>query len=464
LRETDAVLRQWIRDNGQAGTCAFCGRRRVACSFPKLARKVDEAIREFYRPAQETAHVVEESDNLEYWADGTPADEIIQEIAGVEPDLADALDAFLHRMEQHDVRDGGDAYYDGTPLEHIEAYPGQFMEVWRCFEERLKHEVRFFDEEGKRRLDDLFGGLPSMAGGKTIVTIEPAGEFSMIFRARIIEGSNLELFLKEPAQQIGPPPPLLARAGRMNPVGIPVFYGAFSQEVAVAEIRPPVGASVAVGQFKLLRTVRLLDLPALSSVYHGESTFSPEYDRLRSYVAFLERVDQLLARPVLPSDEALEYLPTQAVAAYIATVMGLDGVIYRSTQIADRDPFKPVERKLCNIALFGAAARVEGTSGESKHSGEPVRSIAVSRIFVPGLGEVPTLESIPGEVAPPQGNQASVAEEAVPDFAAEPATLRIEPEPKLLKIRSVAVETWPFRAYIFDGSVVVDNLFDDDDY
>jgi RES domain-containing protein/HEPN superfamily RES-like protein len=457
-------LHQWIRDNGHAATCAFCGKRRLACPFPKLAIKIDEAIREFYRPAEETAHVVEESDNPKYWADGTPANEIIQEIAGVEPDLAAALDSYLSQMEQRDVRDGGDAYYGDTPLEHIDAYPDQFMEVWRCFEERLKHEVRFFDEEGKRLLDELFGGLPSMAGGKTIVTIEPAGEFSTIYRARIVEGSKIELFLKEPAQQIGPPPPLLARAGRMNPVGIPIFYGAFSEKVAVAEVRPPVGASVAVGEFRLLRPVRLLDLPALSSVYHNESIFSPDYDRLRNYVAFLGRVDRLLARPVLPSDEALEYLPTQAVAAYITSVMGLDGVIYRSTQIgADRDPFKPVERKLCNIALFGPAARVEGTSGRSKESGEPVRTMTAPPIFVPGLGEGPAFEPILGEMLPPQTHKEPVAEEAVPDSVIEPVTLRIEPEPRLLKIRSVAVETYPFRAYIFDGSLVIDD-FDDDDY
>jgi hypothetical protein len=73
------------------------------------------------RDSPRWAHVVEESDNLKYWADGTPATEIIQEIAGVDPDLADALDAYLSHMEQHDIRDGGDAYYDDTPLEHISA-------------------------------------------------------------------------------------------------------------------------------------------------------------------------------------------------------------------------------------------------------------------------------------------------------------------------------------------------------
>src|SRR5262249_18019491 len=148
-------------------------------------------------------------------------------------------------------------------------------------------------------------------------------------------------FLREPELHLGPPPAVKARAGRMNPVGITVFYGAFSEEVAISEVRPPVGAVVAVGKFSLSRAVRLLDLTALSLVYHNESIFSTEYDRLRNYIAFLEKIELRLARPVLPSDEALEYLPTQAFAAYVANVIGLDGVIYRSTQsAAGSDPFK----------------------------------------------------------------------------------------------------------------------------
>jgi hypothetical protein len=461
---SDIVLRGWIRDIGQVGRCTFCDRRRLTCALPTLALKVDNAVREFFKPAEETAHVVEESDNLKYCADGTPADEIIQEIAGVEPDLAKDIDSYLHGLERHDVADGDDAYYGGTHLEHVDAYPDQFMQVWRCFEQRLKHEVRFFDDEGKRLLNDLFGELPSIAGGKAIITIEPTEESSAIYRARISEGSNLKLFLKEPAQQIGPPPPLLARAGRMNPVGIPVFYGAFSQEVAIAEVRPPVGAVVAVGRFKLLRSVRLLDLPALSFVYHSESIFSPEYDRLRNYIAFLGRVDRLLARPVLPSDEALEYLPTQAVAAYITGVMGLEGVIYRSTQIgAERDPFEPVERKLCNVALFGAAARVEGTTALPKNGGEPVQPIAFDSIFIPGLGGVAPPDPLPGDAAPTQKKAAPIAEQALLDSVGEKAALRIDLEPELLKIKSVAVETSPLSARIFEDSLVIDD-FEDYDY
>lgn len=40
-------------------------------------------------------------------------------------------------------QDGDEAYYDGTPLEHIHTYPDEFMDIWIRYEERLQHEVRF---------------------------------------------------------------------------------------------------------------------------------------------------------------------------------------------------------------------------------------------------------------------------------------------------------------------------------
>jgi Zn ribbon nucleic-acid-binding protein len=70
---TDGVLRQWLRKNGRVGTCSFCGKRRVACPLPTLAKTIDEKLREFYRPTEQTAHIVRDSDNIQYWADGEVA-------------------------------------------------------------------------------------------------------------------------------------------------------------------------------------------------------------------------------------------------------------------------------------------------------------------------------------------------------------------------------------------------------
>jgi len=259
---SDPVLRRWLREIGRVGRCSFCRKRRITVPLPQFAQKIDEAIRKYYCPA-------EYSDNPQYWADGRTAAEIIEDIAGVEQTVAGTVDKYLHHAESHDVQDGGDAYYRGVPLEHVPPYPGDFMETWEYFEERLKHRVRFFDDEAKRSLDEVFADVRTLADGKAIVTLEPTGEYSTFYRARILDhGTDAKGIVRDPARELGPPPPSRAAAGRMNPVGIPVFYGAFAEDVAVAEVRPPVGAVVAIGKFILLRTIQLLDVSFLPFMYH----------------------------------------------------------------------------------------------------------------------------------------------------------------------------------------------------
>jgi hypothetical protein len=476
---SDPVLRDWLREVGHAGTCDYCGKRRIACTLCKLARHIDDTLREFYRPAAETAHVVEESDNPQYWAEGQDAAEIIEEIAGVERPLADDIVDYLSDVESSEVRDGADAYYDGSPLEHIPIYPDEFMRIWFDFEIRLKHEVRFFDEDGRHSLDELFEELPTIAGGKAIVTIEPAAESSILYRARIAsDKAQAESFLRKPAQNLGPPPFHLARPSRMNPVGIPAFYGAFAEDVAIAEVRPAVGSIVAIGRFAVMRTIRLLDVSFLPFAYHQESIFSSAYDHLRNKVGFLEKFHRRISRPVLPSDEALEYLPTQAVAAYVQNVMGLDGMIYGSTQMgAEQDPTEQVERALCNVVLFGKAARVVGGYSELRMMEPPEPPI-----FFPGTGfttgdpepladpEVPPADT----PAPEQAVAQPEPEATGPILVATPVadapsttegefTLRIEPQPKLVKIAAVKVETSSIFGHLYDnGSVIIDDHDDDD--
>jgi hypothetical protein len=221
---SDVVLRDWVREQGHVGRCSFCGKWRIACQIRVVAGWIDAVMRQFYRPGEERAHFVSDSDNPQYSEDGDPATDIIQEIAGVEPEVAAAVDEYLEGAEWHHVKDGGNAYYGGVRLEHIDTYLEEFMGIWLHFEERLKHKVRFFDEEGKRLLDELFQDLPALAGGQAIVTITLGSVFSTLYRARRVDNdSDPKRLMRNPAFHLGPPPPHLARAGRMNPAGIPAF-------------------------------------------------------------------------------------------------------------------------------------------------------------------------------------------------------------------------------------------------
>ena len=448
---TDPVLRERIRDKGHGRNCTFCGKRRIAIPLPEVADLIDDALRRYYRPSEPTGHVAPDSDNIQYWEEGETAEWIIQEMAEVEQEIAQAIDRELSARDWRAVKDGDDSYYGETLLEHVEPYPGELLDMWREFEERVKQRVRFFDAEAKQLLDELIGDLPTLADGKAIVTLEP-GSVSF-FRARITESrDDIRKFIQDPARELGPPPARLARNARMNPPGIAVFYGAFSEKVAIAEIRPPVGAFVAIGTFSLLRIIKLLDLTVLRFIYHQESVFSPKYDDLRNKVAFFERLHGVISRPVLPDDELLEYLPTQAMAAYVANVMGLDGVIYTSIQTGvDSNGVEQPDRSCCNIVLLGEAARVARASspcdGTEKMAGE-------DRAAQPeNLAQVD--DSVIDLDGFWQGRDNNC--ESATDGNGE-ATLLVEAQPKVVKVCSVDVGTIQIFAHLYeDGKVIVDD-------
>jgi|SRR6185503_6802189 len=477
---TDRVLSAWVEDNGEEATCAYCLEEGVCCQIDAVAKEIDKAIRRYYKIAPEEGHVVADSDNIAYYAEGDSAEDIIHGIVDSADAAADMV-ALLSASEERDVRDGDDAFYDGTLLEHVESYPDGFLEVWESFEQRLKHEVRYFDERGRAMLGELFGDLPDFGGGQAIVTLSPEEKDLRLYRARIIvDESEREEFVRDPARHVGPPPPDLATAGRMNPAGIPAFYGAFSADVAVAEIRPPVGSLVAVGEFSLLRPLRLLDMSFLPFAYHEESMFSAKYDEARSKVRFLEVFHRRISRPILPNDETLAYLPTQAVAAYVANVMNLDGIIYSSTQVGaeDESTGDQLPRELCNVVLFGTAALVERTPAPPKPPEEDLEPawfsiigpsnaapVATGAADQPDAGTPKADEPEPEQQAKetPPAEQAAAPEPSGLSENGTAATLRIKRDPKLVRIRAVKVETSPLFAHLYeDGRVLIDD-FDRDE-
>ncbi len=275
--------------------------------------------------------------------DEDPAEDIRQVLAARHCDME------LAQMGEESPFDE-DTYYAEKDINDIE-----FQENWRYFEESLKTEARFFSATAEVTLDNVFQGIHEHKkddGEPVIVEAGPGTNLTGIYRARVFQSfPNLEKALKDPEKELGPPPPPLAVAGRMNARGISVFYGATSADLAVGEVRPPVGSRVAVARFELLRTVRLLDVAALRSVYVEGSIFDPAYMGRLELAKFLERLSDRFALPVMPDDEPLDYLPTQAIADYLAARNDppLDGILYPSVQ-GNEDA--------ANVVLFRKSARV----------------------------------------------------------------------------------------------------------
>ena len=162
-----------------------------------------------------------------------------------------------------------------------------------------------------------------------LVRILPPG--TEFFRSRPCEPGELY----QTALELGPPPADRAvQANRMNPPGIPMMYGANTEDVAVRETRCP---CVTVGQFQLERETRILDLADLPDI---PGIFAGAERRTRLGLVFMHAFAREITRPVDRTDRIhIEYIPSQVVTEFIrdAKIYGspVDGIRYPSTLDAD---------------------------------------------------------------------------------------------------------------------------------
>jgi hypothetical protein len=243
-----------------------------------------------------------------------------------------------------------DSYYEEKGVD-----VSYWQEEWQNFERSLRTEARFFSQTASH-LAPIFEGIEEMQTVDNLPLVVDAGPntaLSAFYRARVFQSdSKLEEALGRPDRHLGSPPSLHAAAGRMNARGISVFYGANSAEVALAEVRPPVGSQVAIARFEVIRPIRLLDLTAFDIVRTQGSIFDPAYAGQLERAIFLGILSRRMTRPVMPDDEIFEYIATQAVADFLATApdVKVDGIIFPSAQVAG---------EVLNVVLFHKAAKVE---------------------------------------------------------------------------------------------------------
>jgi hypothetical protein len=218
---------------------------------------------------------------------------------------------------------------------------------------------------------------------------------TILYRARIIgSGQDEGQIIDDPSGQLGPPPEVLRRQGRMNAAGILAFYGAFDPATCVAELRPPVGSRVAWAVFEVARPLVLLDLTRFQGAPKDRNLFSTYADDRMSQWLFMQQFMTEISAPILPGDEVFEYIPTQVVAEYLVrhhnfgrgkATKFIDGLVYHSAQRAGEGQ---AARDVRNVVLFGDAAMVEGANSERERplgSGKSPWSTIPKTALKPGL-------------------------------------------------------------------------------
>lgn len=196
------------------------------------------------------------------------------------------------------------------------------------FERMVRENTRYVrDSEGERFLAAVHA-----TAMKRVDSI-PAGSFvwraqlGHVLEERVQGGERFDVSVPLPADRMKP---LRDRAkeGRANPKGIPCLYAATNRETALAEVRPWIGSLISVGQFKVQRTLRVVNCTIHRKgyrVYSGEEPCSGE----REESVWCD-IDAAFARPVSVSDDLADYATTQVIAE-LFKVHGFDGVAYASS-------------------------------------------------------------------------------------------------------------------------------------
>jgi hypothetical protein len=360
----EAYLSAEVERDGKVEQCSYCGETDKAITVENLADRDESAFEDHYTRTADQPNSWQQSllsdreSNYDWDRDGVPVVEAIEGAAEVCSEVAEDVQAILNdRHDDIEAAKVGEETEFSSETCYEEKGPSTFawQEEWRAFEQSLKTEARFFSRSAAAHLTAVFGGIDALKttdGSPLVVEAGPQQTLDHLYRARVFQAQDkLEEALCRPDEHLGSPPAHLASAGRMNARGISVFYGATEAATAIAEVRPPVGSNVVTAKFSITRPLRLLDLTALEKVQDGGSIFdSTLKDRLEQ-VAFLQTLGQRMTRPVMPDDEVFEYLPTQAVADFLATEneLQLDGIIFPSIQVKDGR----------NVVLFHKEARVD---------------------------------------------------------------------------------------------------------
>lgn len=323
---SDTDLIELIETYETSGNCSYC-RQDEAFIAPlsEIAAFIRSRLESFYSLAVD--HLPYESREGGYQGRHEDTYDCLYESVGLE--LTSDGERDLRWELVNEVGDEIWCDYDWLSLDIDQS----LLSSWEHFCSVTKSQRRFFfhrfGENNERHPDErsVFEFLRETAHlieHHELVRDLPEG--TDFFRARPNSGGCWTT-----ASELGPPPAGFAlQSNRMNPPGIPMFYGASNASLALAETR---AQDVTVGTFSATRPIRVVDLAHLPPV-PGFFSEAPRAE-IKTLV-FLHLLSRRLADPVEQSNRVnVDYIPTQIITEFLRDYPfsggGVDGIQYVTT-------------------------------------------------------------------------------------------------------------------------------------
>lgn len=332
----DPLLKKRVEDLNILGECSVCRDGiRLCIDLVSLCDYIDSAFRNSFKKIDLFPFDYESPDN-EY----NPI-QVLEELTKLDSSTCiQILDILIKMYNKIDNVSGVEEFYNyDWKYELINISGLEHQYEWEYFKNIIKHKYRFYSQNMSDIINQLFDNindLDSRSDIKLIKKLRPQKN-KYLYRARRANTNDLrKIILDNPKNELGYPPEELAPEGRMSPRGIPVFYGAFEKNTCLEELKLFVGEIVIIGKFEIVDPLKILDLSAFEKANILTSYFDPDYDRKISRIEFLRKFQDEISKPVLPNDENIDYLPTQALAEFIFYHLDneIDGIQFKSSQCA----------------------------------------------------------------------------------------------------------------------------------
>lgn len=307
----DSQIRTIIDSFGQEGDCDFCGKKKTKI-YPISE---NGAVEELLNSILDIYDIEQPSIN------GKPLNVALYEDWSIFSVTSDVIQKLITSLCKTYFEQNANLLLNPViiPECYDEDYLSDFSvtrgKSWREFSETVKYQNRFYNSIFNT---DALASFLSYS-----VKLYPAD--SIMYRARI--SKDREGFK---CDEMGAPPRENRSAGRVNPEGVGVLYLSSESETALYEVRSNIYDYVSIGEFKLLRDIRVVNLAGIKSVspfiYTGKSN-------LQQYAInqpCLKEIAEDIAKPLRRNDSLLEYIPTQIISEFIKS-QAYDGVEYVST-------------------------------------------------------------------------------------------------------------------------------------
>lgn len=304
--DDDLVAR--IRAKGAEGRCSYCDQKtKYAVPVNEIAEFIADRIATFYGTAVDQLPYISREGGYQgrHW---DTYDLLLDEI-GLQIETP-GHDALVHDLV-YEIGDETWAEYDWLALEPDDSMLHSWGEFCTITTGRRRF---FFHTQGghdahpdDRSVGAFLMEVAAFIDRLDLVTVIAAG--MSYYRVRDQQDPPFE----PTAAQLGPPPAQVClQSNRMNPPGIPMFYGAEDEKTAVVEAR---ATRPIIGRFKTVRSLRLLDLVGLPSV---PGFFSDASRDKRLGLAFFHRLAMEIAKPVERSNRVnVDYIPTQILSEFL---------------------------------------------------------------------------------------------------------------------------------------------------